>query len=280
MYIADETIDKIIKEDVPYLDLTTELLGIGEMTGVIQYTSREPTVLCGTEEVTRIFKNLGIEPVKGLPTGSVLQPSETFLVGKGRVADLHMAWRLTMNILEYSSGIATRTRKLLDKARAVNPNIQLFSTRKLFPGTKELSIKAILAGGAMPHRLGLSETILIFEQHLRFMGGIDGLLNQYTELKQKACDKAIIVEVVTLEDAKKLCQAGVDGIQLDKLPPETLKTMVAEIRKINDRVKLIATGGITDRNADVYAGTGVDALSTSSLYFGKPADIGVVIQPE
>lgn len=279
MYIADETIDKIIKEDVPYLDLTTELLEIGAKTGTIQYTSREQAVLCGTEEVSRIFQKLGIEPVRGMPSGSALQPSETFLVGKGRVADLHMAWRLTMNILEYSSGIATRTRKLLDKARSVNPNIMLFSTRKLFPGTKELSIKAILAGGAMPHRLGLSETILIFEQHLRFMGGIDGLLKNYTALKQKACDKAIIVEVATLEDAKKLCKAGVDGIQLDKVPPETLKSMVAEIRRVSDRVKLIATGGITDQNADVYAETGVDALSTSSMYFGKPTDIGVVIQP-
>ncbi|ADU27773.1 ModD protein [Ethanoligenens harbinense] len=278
MYIADETIDKIIKEDVPYLDLTTKLLGIGEMTGVIKYTSREHAVLCGTEEVVRIFKKLGIEPVKASSSGSLLQPSETFLIGKGRVADLHMAWRLTMNILEYSSGIATRTRNLLEKARAVNPDIELLSTRKLFPGTKELSIKAVVAGGGMPHRLGLSETILVFEQHLRFMGGIEGLLKNYAVLRKAACDKAIIVEVTTLEDAKKLCRVGVDGIQLDKIPPEELQTMVAEIRKMSDRVKLIATGGITDRNAEIYARTGVDALSTSSLYFGKPTDIGVVIE--
>ena len=182
-----------------------------------------------------------------------------------------------MNIIEYSSGIATRTRKLLDTIKSVNPAVELLSARKLFPGTKELSIKAVLAAGAMPHRLGLSETILVFQQHLNFIGGLDPFLNKYQNLKQRACDKSIIVEVDTLQNAKLLSKAGVDGIQLDKLPPEELIKIVKEIRAINPNVKIIATGGITGNNVKEYAETGVDALSTSSVYFGKPIDIGVKI---
>ena len=80
-----------------------------------------------------------------------------------------------MNILEYSSGIATRTKKMVDKAKLVNPHVAVLATRKSFPGTKELSIKSIIAGGAFPHRLGLSETILIFKQHVAFLGNINDL---------------------------------------------------------------------------------------------------------
>ena len=277
MYITDETIEKFIKEDVPYFDLTTTLLGIGKEEGIIRYTTREDAVLCGTEEVCRIFTKLGIEPIESKQSGTWICKGETFLAAKGLVESLHTAWRLTMNILEYTSGIATRTKRLLDAARTVNSDIELLSTRKLFPGTKELSIKAVLAGGGMPHRLGLSETILVFKQHMNFIGGIESFLCNYQKLKQHACDKSIIVEVDTLENAQLLSRAGVDGIQLDKLPPSELKSVVDEIRNINPNVKIIATGGINENNVKEYAKTGVDALSTSSVYFGKPIDIGVTI---
>jgi molybdenum transport protein len=277
MYIADETIDKFIKEDVPYFDLTTTLLSIGQEEGVISFTTREDAVLCGTEEVCRIFVKLGIEPTESKPSGTWICKGETFLSAKGLAESLHTAWRLSMNIIEYSSGIATRTKKLLDAIKSVNPAVELLSTRKLFPGTKELSVKAVLAAGVMPHRLGLSETILVFKQHLNFVGGLEPFLRNYQEIKQRACDKSIIVEVDTLQDAKLLSKAGVDGIQLDKLPPEALKNIVEEIRTINPNVKIIATGGITEDNVKEYAATGVDALSTSSVYFGKPIDISVKI---
>lgn len=277
MYIADETIDKFIKEDVPYFDLTTTLLGIGKEEGVISYTTRQDAVLCGTEEVCRIFVKLGIELAESKPSGTLIRKGDTFLSAKGLAESLHTAWRLSMNIIEYSSGIATRTRKLLDAIKSVNPAVELLLTRKLFPGTKELSVKAVLAAGAMPHRLGLSETILVFKQHLNFIGGLEPFLNNYQNLKQRACDKPIIVEVDTPQDAELLSQAGVDGIQLDKLPPKELKNIVEEIRAVNPGIKIIATGGITENNVKEYAATGVDALSTSSVYFGKPIDIGVTI---
>lgn len=279
MYIADETIEKIMREDVPYFDLTTTLLGIAKEKGVIRYTTREDAVLCGTEEVCRIFAKLGIEPTESKPSGTSISQGETFLIAKGLAESLHTAWRLSMNILEYTSGIATRTKRLLDAARTVNPDIELLSTRKLFPGTKELSIKAVLAGGGMPHRLGLSETILIFKQHLNFIGGIESFLCNYQKLKQRACDKSIIVEVDTLKNAQLLSRAGVDGIQLDKLSPSELKSIVEEIRTINPNIKIIATGGITENNVKDYAKTGVNALSTSSVYFCRPIDIGVTIEP-
>lgn len=278
IYISDETIDNWIKEDVPYLDLTTLTLGIGGLKGKISFTAREFTVLSGVEEVLRIFAKLGITPIRSLPSGSVVNKGDIFIEAEGLASSLHIVWKLSMNILEYSSGIATRTKKMVDKARAVNPQMTILATRKSFPGTKELSIKAIIAGGAFPHRLGLSETILIFKQHMAFLGDIKDLAHVIRQNKAQACEKKIIVEVETLEEARLLIEAGVSGLQFDKLPANDLKRIVDQIRGINPTITLLGAGGINGDNIEEYAHTGIDAAVTTAIYFGKPSDIGVTME--
>lgn len=278
LYISDETIDHWIKEDVPYLDLTTLTLGIGGQKGKISFTAREYTVLSGVEEVLRIFAKLGVTPIQSLPSGSVVNRGDVFIEAEGLASSLHMAWKLSMNILEYSSGIATRTRRMVDKAKSVNPQMTVLATRKSFPGTKELSIKAILAGGAFPHRLGLSETILIFKQHWAFLGDINDLAQVIKVTKTDACEKKIIVEVETLEDAKLLIESGVSGLQFDKIPANDLKIMADLIRRLNPNIILLGAGGVNEGNIEEYARTGIDAIVTTAMYFGKPSDIGVTME--
>jgi molybdenum transport protein len=278
LYISDETIDGWIKEDVPYLDLTTLTLGIGGLQGKIRFTAREFTVLSGVEEVLRIFAKLGITPLQALPAGSVVNKGDVFIEAEGLASSLHIAWKVSMNILEYSSGIATRTKKMVDKAKAINPQAAVLATRKSFPGTKELSIRAILAGGAFPHRLGLSETILIFKQHVAFLGDTNNLARVIREIKANACEKKIIAEVENLEAALLLVEAGVDGLQFDKLPAADLKFIVDQIRRINPQITLLGAGGINEGNIEEYAHSGVDGIVTTSMYFGKPADIGVTME--
>ena len=135
-YITDSVLDSFIKEDVPYIDLTTVVLDMAGQIGTIEYVCRDEAVVCGSEEVVRIFRKLGIHPLFHVPSGSVVEPQSVVVSGEGRVEDLHMAWRVGQNILEYVSGIATRTRKMLHQAREVNPAVELAATRKLFPGTK------------------------------------------------------------------------------------------------------------------------------------------------
>jgi molybdenum transport protein len=277
MYISDETIDRFLKEDVPYIDLTTLVLEIGNEKGRICFETREDTVLSGVEEVLRIFGKLGISETQSLPSGTRLGKGETFITAEGLASSLHMAWKVSLNLLEYCCGIATRTRKLVDKAQSVNPDISIVSTRKSFPGTKELTIKSILAGGAFPHRLGLSETILIFKQHTNFLGGIEQLPQIIKQVKLKACEKKIIVEVENETEAMLMAQSNIDGLQFDKVPVSDLRTIVEKVRRINQKITLIAAGGVNESNAEEYASTGVDAIATTSVYFGKPSDIKVKI---
>lgn len=277
MHISDEMIERMIREDVPFIDLTTTILGIGSKTGRISFFSREDAVLAGTEEVLRLCGKLNLQATGFLSSGSRVRAGETVLEADGRAADLHAAWKVSLNILEYCSGIATRTNKLLQAARRQNPRISILTTRKLFPGTKELAVRAVLAGGGFPHRLGLSETILVFRQHLNFLGGLEGFLAILDRIRGDACEKKIIVEAETREDAARLCRAGVDGIQFDKMPPGLLRELAGEMRTINAAVILLAAGGINLDNAEEYAAAGVDALVTSSVYFGKPVDMGARI---
>ncbi len=277
LYFSDERIDYLIKEDVPYIDLTTLVLDIGSERGRIQFICRENAVLSGTEEVLKVFEKLNIDAGEHLPSGTLLKPGDKFIEAVGRAEDLHMAWKLSLNIVEYCSGIATRTRKLVDIAKSINPGVSIVTTRKHFPGTKDLAIKAVVAGGGFPHRLGLSETILVFKQHLNFLGGLENFIKMIDTVKSRACEKKIIVETDSLGEAIMLCDSGIDGIQFDKVPAGELVKYVAAIKDKNPGIIALGAGGINEKNVAEYAGTGIDAIVTTSVYFGKPADIGVTI---
>lgn len=279
IYISDEGIDRMISEDVPYCDLTTWVLGIGKQPGRMQYFTREESVLCGTEEAGRILEKLGVRVTSVLESGQLLEKNQVFLEAEGAAESIHMAWKVTQNLLESCSGIATKTRRMVEKAKAVNPALSVVSSRKSFPGVKQLSVKAVLAGGAYPHRLGLSETVLVFEQHLNFLGGLDGFLERLPAIKRNIPEKKLLVETDNLAQAIKLCQAGVEAIQFDKLPPEALLPAVSELKRLNPNLILLAAGGIDEHNVEAYAHTGVDALVTTSLFFAKSIDMSVRIYP-
>lgn len=277
-FISINEIDRLINEDVPYIDLTSWALGIREQVGQITYFTRDDAVVCGTEEVRAIFDRLHIEMDHMVPSGRQVIAGSELITGTGRAEDLHMAWKVGQNILDSCSGIATKTKKMVDIVKAANPNMAILTTRKGFPGTKALATKAIMAGGAMPHRLGLSETILIFKQHLNFIGGFDGLLKKLPEIKAECCEKKIIVEATTLDQAIELCRAGVDGIQFDKMSVAELINAVKNLRdEFPDKV-LLAAGGINETNIAEYAQTNVNGLVTTSLYSAKPIDVGVKIE--
>ena len=111
------------------------------------------------------------------------------------------------------------------------------------------------------------------------MDGLEPFLGTVAMLKAKAPEHKIIVEAESAEKALKITAAGVDVIQIDKLSPDELLILVKQIRQVNPKVKISATGGINAENATAYAETGVDILVLSSPYFGKPADIGVSLHP-
>lgn len=271
---SDARIDEFIAEDVPYVDLTCAVLGIGDEPGEMAYFTREDCVLAGTQVAARIARKLGCEVIEARSDGERVRAGETFFTVRGRALDLHAAWKMCLNVFDHLSAVATKTRAMVDAAHAVNPRCEVLTTRKSMPGAKDLLTEAVMAGGAFPHRLGLSETVLVFEQHLAFFGGFDAFVEQLPALKARCVEKKLFVEA-DAERAAVLARAGVDGIQLDKLPPDELAALVRDLRAIDPRITLVAAGGINPENAAAYAATGVDGLATTAPFSAKPHDMSV-----
>jgi molybdenum transport protein len=276
--LMDEEIDRFLREDCPFGDLTTILLEIGAKPGRITFSTRHETTLCCTEEAARLLERQGCAVTLLEPSGSVLPEGRIFLEATGSAESLHTVWKAAVNLLEAASAIATRTRELVRSARSVNPAVEVVATRKIFPGTKAVAIKAVYAGGGLPHRLGLSESVLVFEQHRVFLGGSQELWARLPEIKNRAREKKIGVEVIDEAAALSAALAGADIVQVDKMGPEDLGRLVQTLRATSPGITIAAAGGVTQDNVEAYASTGVDLLVTSSMYWGKPADIAVSME--
>ncbi|MDO4182877.1 MAG: ModD protein [Coriobacteriia bacterium] len=270
--ISESRIDQLIAEDVPYVDLTTELLGMGAKQGRIRFITREDCVLCGTEVALRVLERLGVTPVSWQPSSAQVAAGECFCVAEGPAASLHKAWKVCLNLFDHLSAVATLTRTIVDAAHSANPACPVLTTRKSMPGCKDLLTLAVTAGGAVPHRLGLSETVLVFDNHYLFLGGFEGLLDVLPRVKAECIEKKIFVEC-DAQQALQLARVGVDGIQFEKLPPEELCAAVQQVRAINPHISLVAAGGINAKNAADYAATGVDGLVTTAPFSAKPLDM-------
>ncbi|MBZ8134301.1 ModD protein [Afifella sp. IM 167] len=274
--ISDARIEQLLEQDAPYGDLTTELLGIGGAPGRMTFAARAGMVVAASEEAGRLIERAGGRILALTASGASLQAGEVFLAAEGPAAALHRSWKVAQTLAEYASGIATRARRIVEAARSASPGIVVATTRKNFPGTKEISIKAAMAGGAAVHRLGLSETILVFPEHRAFLAAPPE--EWLAEMKRRAPEKKIVVETADPDEAEALARAGADVVQLEKLTPDAVAEIVARLAGLSPRPVVAVAGGVNEENATAYAATGCGVLVTSAPYFGRPADVKVVLE--
>ena len=278
MFYPRQMLEYWISEDLGVEDLTTtalDLKGMGEAT----IFTRESGIVACTEEALEIYRILGAEEVKSKSTGEVVEGGSIILKVRGDLRALHAAWRLAQQVIAIFSGMATKSKILVEKAHKVNPRVVLVSTRKAYPGLRILALKAVRAGGMTPHRSGLSDSILIFRNHIRCLGGFEKLVRIIPELKRRYPFRKIGVEVDDLEQAITLTKAGVDLIQFDKLPPKELSEAVMKLKEMKSELVIAAAGGIDEHNIEDYARTGVDLIVTSAPYYAHPLDVGTEISP-
>jgi molybdenum transport protein len=271
--ISDFVLDALLAQDAPAGDLTTHALGIGACPGRITFAARADMVLCCVEEAARMLERVGVTARARHRGGDRIAAGTIFLEGEGPAGGIHLAWKVAQTLVEYASGIATRTRRIVDAAQDVAPGIAVACTRKNFPGTKEISVKAVLAGGAQMHRLGLSETLLVFPEHTVFLEAGAG----FHALKRRHPERKLVVEVASVDAAVAAADAGADVLQLEKLSPNAVAEVVRRVAGMTPVPLVAAAGGITESNAAAYAATGCAILVTSAPYFAGPADVQIVI---
>ncbi len=272
--MTDPELLALLKDDVPFGDLTTDWLGIGDIMGSLVFSPRQSGVLAGAAAAGRLFELLGVKVISVRSDGERIAPGSSVLAVRGAAQGLHKGLKVALSLMEHLSGIASRTAELVSAARRGDPDCPVFATRKHHPGVKSSAIEAAAAGGARPHRLGLSETILVFDQHKAFFPSETELTAWIRNHRRAVCGKKIIVEVSSDREARAYMEAGVDGLQFDKVPCAELARIVTALRREWPSAVLIAAGGITPENAAEYARCGVDGLASSWMYNGPPLDMG------
>ncbi len=272
----DPLLEQLLQDDSPYGDATSWGLGIGELPGRIEFRARHAQTACCTEEAARMGALRGLSLDGAIvPSGTPVDAGRLLLSLTGRAADLHQVWKPAQTLMEYAAGIASTTADLVAAARRGNPRIALACTRKQMPGAKAMSVKAILAGGAVPHRLGLSETLLVFAEHRAFLND-ESLDSVIARLHRSWPERQVVVEVANEVDAANWIAAGADVIQLEKCSPETVANVVHRARGLS--VKIAAAGGVNLANAEAYARAGADFLVSSSPYNAPPRDVEVTLE--
>lgn len=279
MMLSNAEVDRLLAEDVPYGDLTTEALGIGARQGRITFAARAEMVVCCVEEAEALLQRQGASVVRSVASGDRVPAGAVFLQAEGKAEMLHQIWRVAQNLIEYSSGIATAARLIVDAATAVAPDIVIECTRKHLPGARGFAVRAVRAGGAQMHRLGLSETFLIFPQHVAFLPGGSGFSEAIARLRRQHPGKKVTAEAWSADQAVQLAEAGVDIVQLDKLSPADARHVVERTAHLNPTPLIGMAGGVNINNAAEYAATGCAILVTSAPYFARPMDVKITIEP-
>jgi molybdenum transport protein len=248
--LSEERLAAMLREDVPFGDATTLGLGIGDRRGQAVFRTRTAITACCIEEAERIMLLAGCGTTRRLAaSGQQVGAGAELLLVEGSAAALHRGLKVAQTLMEIASGIATRAWRILGAARDGRAGIQVACTRKHLPGAKDVMLKAIMAGGCMPHRLGLSDTVLVFAQHRAFLDHTPPHL-WVAQLRAAQPERKIAVEAESVDEAMRFAAAGVDSLQLDKLAPDQVATVVRAI---------------------------ADLLVTSAAYAAPPADVSVSV---
>ncbi|MCB1768309.1 MAG: ModD protein [Candidatus Competibacteraceae bacterium] len=267
--LSDETLICLLAEDVPFGDLTTESLGLTGRPGQLEFRARGPMTVCGIEEAARLFELAGASARAIVSSSVVAEDGALLLTAAGSADALHRAWKTAQTLMEWASGIASGAAALVQAAAPV----PVACTRKNAPGTKALSIKAIQAGGAIAHRLGLSETLLVFAEHRLFLDEPPGAT--IARLRNRQPEKKIVVEVISADEALIWAHAGADVLQLEKFTPAALSACRVTLKTEGLQPVLVAAGGVRVDNAADYVAAGAALIATSAPYQAAPRDVQV-----
>lgn len=235
-------------------------------------------VLCGSEEARRLGELRDLKVVGAVrESGCRLLAGEEILRLEGAAENLHGVWKTAETLMEYLSGIASSVSAIVAAAHRGDPGSSVVCTRKNFPGTKVLAIKAVLSGGASPHRLSLSETLLVFPEHRVFLAG-EAPGETIDRLRQRWPERAIVVEVDREDEARSWIDAGADILQLEKMFVLAVSWIAAYAASTQQAPKIAAAGGVNVRQCRSLCRCRRADSRHQRSYFVQPRDVAVTLE--
>lgn len=262
---AEKLIKQALQEDAGKGDITSNLLISASNKSEANLMAKEPGVIAGIEIFKLVHKIVDAKTkvITVCPEGQIIRSCSRIALVKGSSRSLLKAERLSLNIIQRMSGIASAVYNLTKKLD--NPSIKILDTRKTTPNFRLFEKLAVKIGGGENHRYGLYDMILIKDNHIEANGGIENTLKR---LKKTAIPGNIKVEIEVkdlneFEVVQALGKGIVDIVMLDNFPVEN----VIKAAKMNRRkFKIEISGGVNNRNIHNYSGLkGIDFISTGSV---------------
>jgi nicotinate-nucleotide pyrophosphorylase (carboxylating) len=270
---ANILVELALREDIGSGDITTDNLIPSGIRKHAELGAKGEGVIAGLEVARLVFQHfesdLIWEPL--VQDGDQVKNGDVIVKFEADYKTLLTGERTALNFLQRMSGIATAAfsfQKILE-----NSNTKILDTRKTLPGFRLLDKYAVKAGGAMNHRFGLYDMVMIKDNHIAIAGGISRAV---TQIRNKIPEGIRIeVETCSLKDVEEALLAGADIIMLDNMDNETMRQAV---KLINGRAATEASGNMTPERLLEVAVTGVDYISVGALTHSvKALDISQTI---
>lgn len=259
-FYVDDLIKAAIREDINYIDVTTDLLIDENAESTARFISKDEGVLAGVEVAMRVFELLDPAVCFRLHKrdGDAVARGDLVAEIRGKTCVLLKGERTALNLLQHMSGIATATARCVQLVEGTGASI--VDTRKTLPGLRALQKYAVTAGGGRNHRFNLSDAAMLKDNHIDAYGSITAAVSA---LREKVGHMVKIeVEVRNFEELREAIGAGADVIMLDNMD---IPAMAEAVRITAGRAKLEASGNITQENIAEVAKTGVDIISLGAL---------------
>ena len=260
--VLESLLRQWLLEDIGRGDVTTQGLLLSSRQGRAEWVIKEDGIVAGLTIAAKVFELLDRETIL-TPTvaeGEFCSSGTKIAEIEGKMEALLSGERTALNLAMRLSGIATETKRYVDQI--LDLPAKFVDTRKTTPGLRILEKYATRVGGAINHRLGLDDAVMIKDNHIKAVGGIDKAIALIR--KNMPYPLTIEVETSSLEEVEEAMEHGADIIMLDNMSLEMMTQAVKMIRAVKRKIAIEASGNITVERIKAVAKTGVDYISSSA----------------
>ncbi len=277
-FLLNDIVKRALEEDLGYGDRTTEALFPAPLPATGFIVAKEDLVVAGNNLVQAVFQTLdpSIDFEEKCTSGGSVRKGARIAQVSGDARILLKGERTALNFLQRLSGIATLTRRFVDRIKGTSA--QIVDTRKTTPGLRVCEKEAVHLGGGGNHRFHLGDLILIKDNHISLCGGVSQAIRAVRGTRSHSLK--VEVEVNTLIELEEALQESVEIIMLDNMPIPEIKKAIRIIKDKAPATLVEVSGGVDLERVTEIARCGVDLISVGALTHSAPAvDISFDILP-
>ena len=254
----------ILEEDKAVRDVTSFFTPKKQVTAEIIF--KEGGYVSGIPELSILFDLVRVSSKAERSDGDFVEEGSVVFELSGDSRSILEVERTALNILSRMSGITTLTRRYVEELKSSGSKAVVSATRKTTPLFRYFEKKAVIVGGGVPHRMNLSDMVLIKDNHLKVFGGVEKAL---TAARGEGTHIPIEIEVTNLKDALKAASSGADVIMLDNMTPPQVKKVLSALdgKGLRERVCIEVSGGVNLENIRDFGMLDVNLISVGGLTY-------------